>query len=74
MLTVCFSVLLVCLGVGIGFGLPLFSVRRERRQGARRGYASERLRHDAIVADYEATIEAYRRFVKDDPELSMTSR
>ena len=74
MLTVCLSVLLVCLGVGIGFGLPLLSVRREQRQGVQRGYAAERRRHEAIVADYEATIEAYRQFVKDDPELSMTSR
>lgn len=74
MLTVCLSVLLVGVGVGIGFGLPLLAVRRGERRDSERGYAAERLRHQAMVADYEATIAAYRRYVKDDPELSMTSR
>jgi len=26
-----------------------------------------------MIADYEATIDAYRRFVRDDPELSATA-
>jgi hypothetical protein len=74
MLNVGFAVLLVSVGLGVGFGLPWLSVRRERRNDREREHAIELLRHREIVADYEATIHAYRQFVHDDPELTMTAR
>jgi hypothetical protein len=74
MLNVGFIAVLVGVGVGLGLGLPRLSARRGRREEREREHAAELLRHREIIADYEATILAYRRFVHDDPELSMTSR
>jgi len=74
MFIVGYSVLLVGVGVALGAGLPRLSVRRDRRRARDRSHAAELLRHRAIVADYEATIRAYRQFVQDDPELSMSAR
>jgi hypothetical protein len=74
MLTVCFSALLVTLGVTVGLGVPLLLVRREERSRTQRAHNLELARQRAIIADYEATIDAYRQFVQQDPELSLTSR
>ncbi len=74
MLKVGFAVLLVAVGVGVGFGLPWLSVHRGRRLDRERQLAEELLRRRDVIADYEATILAYRQFVQDDPELSMTAR
>ena len=70
MLTVGVSVLLVT----VGLGLPLVALHFEQRSRTQRAYALELDRQRAIIADYEATINAYRRFVQQDPELSLTSR
>ena len=73
MLTVS-SVAAICLGVTAAVSLPLLGRRlRDRRQQAR-DQEAELLRQRGIIADYEATIYAYRQFVKSDPELSLTSR
>jgi hypothetical protein len=48
------------------------SLRRARQQEHER--VTELLRHREVIADYEATILAYRQFVRDDPELTLTSR
>ncbi|MGA7835132.1 MAG: hypothetical protein WCA31_07980 [Acidimicrobiales bacterium] len=74
MLTVGFSVLLVTLGVSAGLGLPLVALHFEQRSRTQRAHELELARQRAIIADYEATIDAYRQFVQQDPELSLTSR
>lgn len=74
MLIVCFSVLLVTLGVTVGLGLPLVAAHLEERSRTQRAHALELARQRAIDADYEATIDAYRQYVQKDPELWLTSR
>jgi hypothetical protein len=74
MLTVCFSVLLVGLGVTMGLGLPNIGVRRETMDGCEELLAAELLRQREIIADYEATIHAYRVYAQNDPELAGVSR
>jgi hypothetical protein len=74
MLTVCFSVVLVALGVAVGLGLPLWAAHLDERSRTQRAHELEVTRQREIIADYEATIDAYRQFVKNDPELSLTSR
>jgi hypothetical protein len=74
MLTVGSSVLLVTLGVSVGLGLPLVALYFEQRLRTQHAYALELTRQRAIIADYEATIDAYRQFVQQDSELSLTSR
>lgn len=74
MLTVCFSVLLVCLSVTVGFGLPLIGAHLEMRNRREMVYANELLRQRELIADYEATIDAYRQYAQNDPELSGASR
>jgi hypothetical protein len=74
MLSVGFSVVLITLGVTVGLGLPLVAAHREERSRAQRAHALEMARQRAIIADYEATIDAYRQYVKNDPELALTSR
>jgi hypothetical protein len=74
MLTVCFSAVLVTLGVTVGLGLPLWAAHLEERSRAQRAHNLEMARQREIIADYEATIDAYRQLVQNDPELSLTSR
>jgi hypothetical protein len=74
MLNVGVTVVLVEVGVAVGFALAWFSVHRGRRHDRDSGLAIELLRQREVIADYEATIHAYRQFVHDDPELSLTSR
>jgi len=74
MLTVCFSALLVTLGVAVGLGVPLFVAHLDDRSRTQRAHDLELARQRAVIADYEATIDAYRQFVQQDPELSLTSR
>lgn len=74
MLIVCFSALLVSLGVAVGIGVPLLGAHLEQRSRTQRAHALELARQRAIIADYEATIDAYRQYVQQDPELSLTSR
>jgi hypothetical protein len=74
MISVSFSVLLVTLGVTVGLGVPLLAAHLEQRSRTQRAYDLELARQRAIIADYEATIDAYRQFVQHDPELSLTSR
>jgi hypothetical protein len=74
MITVSFSVLLVTLGVTVGLGVPLLAAHLERRSRTQRAHDLELARQRAIIADYEATIDAYRQFVQHDPELSLTTR
>jgi hypothetical protein len=74
MLTVCFSALLIILGVTVGLGVPLLAAHLEQRSRIQRAHHLELARQRAIIADYEATIDAYRQFVQHDPELSLTSR
>jgi hypothetical protein len=71
MLSVYFSVLLVSCGLALGFGLPWLSVHLERGRQRERDHVAELYRQRALIADYEATIEAYRQFVPDDPELAL---
>jgi hypothetical protein len=74
MFTVSFSAVLVTLGVTVGLGVPLLAAHLEQRSRTQRAHHLELARHRAIIADYEATIDAYRQFVQHDPELSLTSR
>ncbi len=71
MLSVGFTVVVVGVGVGLVVGLSTRSVRRAQQEHDR---VTELLRHREVIADYEATIRAYRQFVHDDPELTLTSR
>ena len=63
---------LLVIGVVLGVGLPLVR-RAERLRQRERADAAEHRRQRQMIADYEATITAYRRFVQDDPELSATA-
>jgi len=74
MLTVYFSVLVVGLGVTVAVGLPLIGVRHEMRERREEALSEELLRQRKIIADYEATIDAYRLYAQSDPELSGASR
>ncbi|MFY9783375.1 MAG: hypothetical protein WAK12_07565 [Acidimicrobiales bacterium] len=74
MLTVGISVALVCLGVTAAVSLPLLGRHLDERQQREREQEAELLRQREVIADYEATIHAYRAFVQSDPELSLTSR
>jgi uncharacterized membrane protein len=74
MFTVRFSALLATLGVTVGLGLSLLASYRERRARSQRASAFELARQRTIIADYEATIDAYRQYVQQDPELALTSR
>jgi hypothetical protein len=74
MLTVCLSAVLVTLGVTVGLGVPLLAAHLEHRSRSQRAHNLELARQRAIIADYEATIDAYRQFVQQDPELSLTAR
>ncbi len=74
MLTVCFSALLVTLGVTVGLGVPLLAVHLEQRSRTQRAHHLQLARQRAIIADYEATIDAYRQIVQHDPELALSSR
>jgi hypothetical protein len=49
-------------------------VHHERRSRSQRAHALELARQRAIIADYEATIDAYRQYVQQDPDLSVTLR
>jgi hypothetical protein len=73
MLSVYFSVLLVSCGLALGFGLPWLSVHFERARQRERDHVAELERQRALIADYEATIRAYREFVQHDPELALTA-
>ena len=74
MLSVYFTVMLVSCGLAAGLGLPWLSVHLERARQRERDHVAELYRQRAIIADYEATIKAYRQFVQNDPELALTSR
>jgi hypothetical protein len=73
MLSVYFLVLLVSCGLALGLGLPWLSVHLERARQRERGHVAELDRQRALLADYEATIKAYRLFVQNDPELALTA-
>ncbi|MCU1364063.1 MAG: hypothetical protein JWM55_1891 [Acidimicrobiaceae bacterium] len=74
MLTVSFSVAVVCLGVISAVCLPRLGRHLKSRGQRGRTQEAELLRQCEVIADYEATIDAYRQFVKSDPELSLTAR
>ena len=74
MLTVSFSVAVVCLGVITAVCLPRLGRHLKDRRQLKRAHEAELLRQREIIADYEATIDAYRQFVQSDPELSLTAR
>lgn len=73
MLSVYFSVLLVICGLALGFGLPWLSVHLEQVRQRERDHVAELSRQRALIADYQATITAYRQFVQDDSELALTA-
>lgn len=73
MLSVYFFVLLVGCALALGLGLPWLSVRLERTRQRERDHVAELDRQRALIADYEATIAAYRKFVQSDPELALTA-
>jgi hypothetical protein len=74
MLTVSFSVAVVSLGVIAAVCLPRLGRHLSDRRQLKRAREAELLRQREIIADYEATIDAYRQFVQSDPELSLTAR
>ncbi len=74
MLTVSFSVAVVCLGVITAVCLPRLGRHLGDRRQLKRAHEAELLRQREVIADYEATIDAYRQFVQSDPELSLTAR
>ena len=74
MLSVYFTVMLVSCGLAAGLGLPWLSVHLDRTRQRDRDHVAELYRQRALIADYEATIQAYRQFVQNDPELALTSR
>lgn len=73
MISVYFFVLLVSCGLALGLGLPWLSVHLERARQRERENVAELSRQRALIADYESTIEAYRQFVHNDPELALTA-
>lgn len=73
MLSVYFSVLLVGCGLALGFGLPWLSVHLERARQREGDHVAELYRQRDLIADYEATIKAYRQFAQNDPELALTA-
>ena len=72
-----FSLLLtstiVALSVALAIGLTLIGLHFELMRRSEQRHAEELLRHQAVIADYEATINAYRQFVQSDPELQMAA-
>ena len=74
MLSVYFTILLVGCGLAIGLGFPWLSMHLERARQRERDHVAELYHQRALIADYEATINAYRQFVQSDPELALTSR
>lgn len=74
MLSVYFSVLLISCGLALGLGLPWLSLHLERTRQREQDHVAELYRQKAIIADYEATIKAYRQFVQTDPELALSAR
>ena len=74
MLSVYFAVMLVSCGLAAGLGLSWLSVHLERVRQRERDHVAELYRQRALIADYEATIKAYRKFVQNDPVLALTSR
>ena len=73
MLTVYFSVVVVGLGAAVAIGVPLLETRRQARDLREQALSAELSRQRAIIADYEATIEAYRLYAQNDPELAGSS-
>ncbi len=73
MLTVYFSVLVVGLGVSVALGLPFLQTRRDMRERREAALNAELSRQAEIIADYEATIDAYRLYAQSDPELAGSS-
>ncbi|HEV3187843.1 MAG TPA: hypothetical protein VGZ04_07325 [Acidimicrobiales bacterium] len=73
MLTVYFSVLVVGLGVTVALGVPFIETRRASRDQRERELSAELARQRAVIADYEATIDAYRLYAQNDPELAGSS-
>lgn len=51
----------------------MLSVNLEQARQRERVLLAELERQRALIADYEATIKAYRQFVKNDPELALTA-
>ena len=73
MLTVYLSVLVVGLGVSVALGLPFLQTRRHMRERREAALNAELSRQAEIIADYEATIDAYRLYAQSDPELAESS-
>ncbi|MHB2028076.1 MAG: hypothetical protein ACYCPT_04565 [Acidimicrobiales bacterium] len=67
------GVLIIVTGIALGIGLPWFAVHHESKKRRDRRRRQELLRLQETVREHEATIEAYRRFIQSDPELSLTS-
>ncbi|HVA70605.1 MAG TPA: hypothetical protein VNF08_04695 [Acidimicrobiales bacterium] len=74
MLSVYFSVLLVSCGLALGLGLPWLSVHLERARQREREHVAELSRQRALIAEHEATIKAYRQFVRNDPEPALSAK
>jgi hypothetical protein len=49
-------------------------VHLERARQREREHVAELSRQRDLIADYEATIKAYRLFVQNDPELALTAQ
>ena len=63
---------IVALSVALGIGLTLISLHFELMRRSEQRHAEELLHQQAIITDYEATINAYRQFVHSDPDLALT--
>jgi hypothetical protein len=74
MLSVYFSVLLILCAVSVCLGLPWLSLHLEEIRERENEHVIELLRQRQIIADYEATIDAYRKVVREDPEFALTNR
>ena len=73
MLTVYFSAVVVGLGVTVALGVAFLETRRETRVRREHALSAELARQRAIIADYERTIEAYRLYAQNDPELALAT-
>ncbi|HTT59190.1 MAG TPA: hypothetical protein VMF33_04015 [Acidimicrobiales bacterium] len=63
-----FGAVLVILALCVGVGLPLLAVHFQQREIHERELKEELDHKQAVVADYEATVDAYREVTQLEPE------
>jgi uncharacterized membrane-anchored protein YhcB (DUF1043 family) len=63
-----FGALLIIIAVCVGVGLPLLAVHFQQREVHERQLKDEIDRKQEVVADYEATVDAYREVTQLEPE------